>query len=356
MPLSNPVSFRQVIVPSPNQAELREMSPPSIARDDLPPRGIAIRAEWSFISAGTEGAIYSGKEPAAFRPGSWCAYPTPIGYAHVGTITEAGNEVAKFRPDLAVGTRVFTFEHHQSHAWIADVREKFVAAVPKTLDPQIAAASRMAGVATSAILAADVRAGATVAIFGLGTVGNIAAQSFAARGCRVIGVDPVAFRRDLAKRCGIALVAGEKPSAADTKQQILDLTGGRGADISVDAVGHSSVVLEALAVTSSLGQLVLLGSPRVPVQGDLTALLSDVHLRMITVRGALEWSLPTYATMPNQMSQLGKQQMIFDWIERGLLKLEPLISHRIKPEQIGEAYEGLLHRPQEYVGVLIDWQ
>ncbi len=128
------------------------------------------------------------------------------------------------------------------------------------------------------------------------------------------------------------------------------------AHITVDAVGHSSVVMQALSATANFGQLVLLGSPRVPVEGDLTALLSDVHLRWITIRGGLEWFLPSYSELPHIYSLYSKQQMVFDWIKRGMLALEPQISHRLKPDQIKEAYDGLLHHPEIYTGVILDWE
>jgi threonine dehydrogenase-like Zn-dependent dehydrogenase len=124
----------------------------------------------------------------------------------------------------------------------------------------------------------------------------------------------------------------------------------------VDAVGDSRVVMQALKATAPLGQLVILGSPRVAVQGDLTELLSDVHLRWITIRGALEWCLPMYPDVGNHESQYSKQAMIFDWLRRGQLQIEALISHRLHPSQIKEAYEGLLHQPNVYTGVLLDWR
>jgi threonine dehydrogenase-like Zn-dependent dehydrogenase len=48
--------------------------------------------------------------------------------------------------------------------------------------------------------------------------------------------------------------------------------------------------------------------------------------------------------------------MIFDWLRRGQLQIEPLITHRLHPSQIKEAYEGLLHQPNVYTGVLLDWR
>ena len=47
--------------------------------------------------------------------------------------------------------------------------------------------------------------------------------------------------------------------------------------------------------------------------------------------------------------------MIFDWLRRGKLQLDPLISHRLPPAKIKEAYEGLEEQRDTYTGVVLDW-
>ena len=56
------------------------------------------------------------------------------------------------------------------------------------------------------------------------------------------------------------------------------------------------------------------------------------------------------------LSLYEKQQMIFDWISDGRLLVEPLISHRLPPSNIKDAYEGLLNAPGEFTGVVLDWR
>jgi 2-desacetyl-2-hydroxyethyl bacteriochlorophyllide A dehydrogenase len=338
------MQIQQVVVTGPHAVELQsaELDPA------LEPQELLIETEWSFISTGTELANYTGREPKVFQPGSWCAYPWRSGYANCGIVRAVGEAVKRAK----VGDRVFTYGRHASAFKYNESR--LVALVPDAIDPALAAASRMAGVAATGIILSEIRANPWVAVFGLGLVGNLAAQMFKIRGCRVIGVDPVAERRDLAARCGIEYTVGGTP--AEAEQEILHLTEGALADITVDAVGDSRVVMQALRSTTSLGQLVILGSPRVPVEGNLTELLSDVHLRWITIRGALEWCLPMYPDTGKRESQLSKQQMIFDWLQRGVLQLEPLISHRLRPDAIKQAYDGLLNEPNRYTGVLLDWR
>ena len=263
------------------------------------------------------------------------------------SVRDVGVSVTRAAP----GDRVFTYGRHAST--IRYSQDRLIAPVRETIDPGVVAASRMAGVAMTSIIVTEIDTNPRVIVFGLGLVGNLASQMFQIHGCRVIGVDPVEARRKLAERCGITHTIGG--NADEVQTQIQDITNGELGNITVDAVGHSSAVMQALHATASHGQLVILGSPRVSVTGDLTELLSDTHLRWITIRGALEWCVPMYPDTGNRISQFSKQQTIFDWMTRGQLHVEPLISHRLKPEEIKQAYDGLLNEPDIYTGVVLDW-
>ena len=338
------MDIKQVVVTRQNQVELQDAE---LDPEALGPGELLIETECTFISAGTELANYTGREPKVFLPGQWCSYPWRSGYANVGIVRTVGSGVDRAEP----GDRVFTYGNHAS-AYIYN-QQRLVIGVQSDMEGGVAAASRMAGVATTAIVVSEINDNAWVAVFGLGTVGNLAAQAYRIRGCRVIGIDPVEHRRALAQRCGIVQTVGGSPKEAN--DAIMRLTDGRGADITVDAVGHSAVVMQALAATANHGQVVILGTPRTPVEGNLTDLVAEVHLRWITIRGALEWNVPIYPDIGNRTSQFSKQEMIFDWMRRGDLQLEPLISHRLRPEQIREAYEGLLRRPDIFTGVALLW-
>ncbi len=339
------MNIQEVVVTGQHEVELqcRELDPSRLKPDQL-----LIETEATFISAGTELANYTGREPRVFVPDQWCTYPWRSGYANVGIVRAIGERVTRAK----VGERVFTYGNHGSMVTFS--QERLVIPVPDEMDVITAAATRMAGVALTSIIVSEIRGAPWVVVYGLGMVGNLAAQAFALRGCRVIGVDPVASRRELARRCGIEFTVGGSPDEAHAA--VMEMTKGLGAEIAVDAVGHSAVVMQAVQTTARFGQLVLLGSPRVPVEGNLTAFFSDVHLRMITVRGALEWCMPIYPVIGNQMSQYTKQETIFEWVRQGKLHIEPLISHRLPPQAIKQAYEGLLNEPETYTGVALDWR
>ena len=93
---------------------------------------------------------------------------------------------------------------------------------------------------------ADVPADGTLAVFGLGPVGQLTARIALDAGRRVIGVDRVAERLDLARSWGVEVI--DLGAVDDVAVEILDLTTGRGADGTVDAVGmeaHESPLAKA---------------------------------------------------------------------------------------------------------------
>jgi len=344
------MKISRVIITGQGKVELKE----SEIDRDLGPGEILVRTECSFISAGTELSIYTAKESSVFQKGSWCAYPWKAGYANVGTVEAIGSAVTR----TEIGQRVFTFGPHASHFKYS--QNDLVIPVPPEIEPDLAAASRMAGVATSAMVMADRSLHSPiVAVFGLGMVGNLAAQAFQILGSRVVGIDPLPARRKIAGDCGLrhTLAGGDLQTL---EKELERTTGNPKADICIEATGLTPVVLQALSLTANVGQLILLGTPRAPLEGNVTTAFNEIHLRNICVRGALEWCLPvyppaSYRTLP-LLSLWDKQVLIFDWMKNGQLLLEPMISHRLPPSRIEEAYNGLLNNSETFTGVVIDWR
>jgi threonine dehydrogenase-like Zn-dependent dehydrogenase len=94
---------------------------------------------------------------------------------------------------------------------------------------------------------ADVEQGGTLAVLGLGPVGQFCVRSARVQGVeRVIGVDPVPERRALAEKYGAETI--DPADVGDVTEALLQLTGGRGPEGVVDAVGmeaHGSPVGKA---------------------------------------------------------------------------------------------------------------
>ena len=103
--------------------------------------------------------------------------------------------------------------------------------------------------AWQSVVYADPPEGGTLAVFGLGPVGQFAARIGKHWNRRVIGVDVVPERREMAARHGVEVIdPSGVESGADIADALRDLTDGRGPDAVVDAVGmeaHGSPVARA---------------------------------------------------------------------------------------------------------------
>jgi 2-desacetyl-2-hydroxyethyl bacteriochlorophyllide A dehydrogenase len=321
--------------------------------DAVPPQAVVVQAETTVISAGTELATYTALTPGVRTPGSWNEYPCRPGYGLVGRVLAVGQAVER----VAAGDRVFCFGHHASHQVYNMASGKAVRAIFK-VDEDIPAEQlvmlRMAMVAIHAPQLTECHPGDTVAVFGLGTVGNLAAQLYRQAGLHVIGLDPVQARCDVARQVGIETVVDAPPE--QQLEAVRDLTGGKGAAVTVEAVGHSAVVNTSIAACADFGQVILLGSPRAPHTTNVTPAFRDIHLRWLTVRGALEWRLPPYAATGIPHSVESNLARLIDALRRGALNVDAVRSHIIQPSALRDAYEGLLHEKDAYLGIVLDWR
>jgi 2-desacetyl-2-hydroxyethyl bacteriochlorophyllide A dehydrogenase len=344
----------------PNQASLaeEELSPEQLRQGEA-----LIRSEYSIISSGTEGAGFTDlvREMPNLQD-LRLGYPRRTGYGNLGRVVAVGPDT----PLARVGDRVLTFSKHGSYALAnAGVRDyvqnphyfsrPFALPVPEDMDGKRAVATRMAGVSITALRSSSVRPGDRVVVIGLGLVGNFAAQLFQLAGARVLGLDVSARRLEIARACGVAEVLDS--GAGDPVAAVREWSGdGGGAEVVVEAIGRSELVMQAVEMTRRFGETILLGSPRARVTADVTPMLTRIHILAIRMIGALEWTYPVPADSERAPVTIERNyQQILGWIRAGRLVVDPLISHVLSPRQAQEAYDGLTNRKDEYSAVVFDW-
>jgi 2-desacetyl-2-hydroxyethyl bacteriochlorophyllide A dehydrogenase len=249
-----------VALAAPHQVVLEDV--PSRA---LEPSEVRIRTLYSGVSAGTEMAFYRGTNPylakrwdprsRLFMTGAaqTARYPvTTWGYEEVGEITETGSSVV----DVAMGDRVYGMWGHRAEH-IAPAQFARDRILPKDAEPLIGTFSHIGPIALNGVLDAHARLGETVAVFGLGVVGQLVAQLLAHNGARVIGVDLIASRRDtLARMSGAETL---DPTALDPAEEIKRHTDGRGADVCVEASGSTRALHAAIRACAYSSRVVALG-------------------------------------------------------------------------------------------------
>lgn len=310
-------------------------------------RDVLVKTHYSVISAATELACLSGSQ-------GWFPFPGTPGYAAVGEVLEAGAEIS----DVAPGDMVHFWGGHKQYSLVDRTRPQSICLkLPDGLPPERAPFTRMAIIAMTSLRISNIELGDFVGVVGLGTVGNFAAQLAGLQGGTVIGLDLSAGRAERARACGIphALVG----DGASVAAEVQSITGGEGLSTLIEATGVPSALPPALPLVGAYGEAILLGTPRGVFEADLTSSLLDyVHLHghgNITCKGAHEWRYPV-ARDPYVKHSMERNSVIaMKLIASGALKVAPLHTHTLSPEEAPRAYEGLKSARDEFVGVVFDW-
>jgi 2-desacetyl-2-hydroxyethyl bacteriochlorophyllide A dehydrogenase len=217
----------------------------------LVPGSVRVRTWYSGVSAGTELTAYRGSNPYLTR--TWdagrrlfaegaptFAYPVQgWGYSEVGEVVEAADDVTC----PAVGDVVHGIWGHRSEAVLP------AAVVADRLwtgqDALSGTFARVGSIALNALLAADVRLGDRVAVFGQGVIGLLATRLAVLAGAEVVAVDAVETRLDAARGMGAAQVV-RSDAAGGAGAVVRAWSGGGGVDSAIELSGNDRALHEAV--------------------------------------------------------------------------------------------------------------
>jgi S-(hydroxymethyl)glutathione dehydrogenase/alcohol dehydrogenase len=168
----------------------------------------------------------------------------------------------------------------------------------------------------AAIRTAQVKPGETVVVIGCGGVGLSVIQGARLAGAsRIIAADRIAGQLDAATRNGATDVVDT--SATDLPTAVRELTGGRGADHAIEAVGAPAAILTAYASARRGGIVTLVGAGRYDenVTFPTLSLMADAKQIRGSVYGSTDATrdIPALATLALE----------------GKLDLEALVTERI---------------------------
>jgi 2-desacetyl-2-hydroxyethyl bacteriochlorophyllide A dehydrogenase len=339
---------RQAVIHEPYKTAVREVELPPPA-----PNQILVATEASFVSAGTELAVYTGTHQWLKDPNlpDW-KFPFLPGYSAAGTVVAVGGDVRGCQPGDRVSypgnhasAELLTVGHERGRLW----------KLPAALDAEKAAVACVARYGLGAAIRAGLTLGRSAAVLGLGVIGQFALRSLIAAGAQpVVGIDAVAMRRAAARAAGADHVID--PSAGDPREQLAHYLHQRGAEIVADATGVPDAVPLAMALACDGGQVVVVGSPR--GRAREVNFYDDLHRRYLEVTGAHGNMLfePAHTRLAGAWTINKAQHWLLAALASGRLSLKGLVTHRIGPEQLGDAYEGLLKKKDEYLGVVVRWK
>jgi 2-desacetyl-2-hydroxyethyl bacteriochlorophyllide A dehydrogenase len=328
--------------------------------DDLPlgPHELRVRTLYSGISAGTEMTAYRGSNPylskqwdaenRLFLDSAAPSQPYPLsgwGYEEVGEVIEVSPDVTS----LKVGDIVYgTWGHRTHHILQEEYASQRIK--PDGLEPILAIYSHLGPIALNGILDANIHVGETVAVFGLGVLGQVIAQLAKLNGARVFGVDMIEKRLELAKELG-AIEEGLNPRDGSPAEKIKALTDGRGADVTIEVTGSAKALNEAIRATAYSARVVALGF----IQGDAQGLFLGEefhHNRISLVCSQISNVNPALSYRWDRLRMI---HTIMDLQAKGSLNLRPVITHVISFKQAVQGFQVLDEAPDQVLQVVLDF-
>jgi predicted dehydrogenase/threonine dehydrogenase-like Zn-dependent dehydrogenase len=358
-------------------ARTGELQVAEVPAPQLAPGCVLVRVAASLVSAGTEraSAEFASKNllaKAKARPDlvrdvmaklrrdgiastmqtvrSRLDQPQSVGYSSAGVVVAVGDGVA----DINLGDRVACAgAGYAVHAEFACVPRLLVAKIPKGSESatqgfyrvtyEEAAFGTVGAICLHGIRTAEVALGDTVAVIGLGLLGQVTVQLLKAAGCRVFGLDLLRQRADLAIGSGAEAAC---TSAQEFRDLCFQKTGGRGADsvlITAETASSEPVNLAA-ELARDRAIIVAVGTVGMELQRKLYY-EKELDFRISRSYGpgrydaAYEQKGRDYPIGHVRWTETRNLEAFLQFIGEGKLNLPSLITHRFPIEQAKRAYD-----------------
>jgi L-iditol 2-dehydrogenase len=203
--------------------------------------------------------------------------------------------------------------------------------IPAHVSDEVASFTEPLGCCLRAVRRCRIEPGDVAVVIGLGSIGCLLAQGLVLAGARVLGVDLLAERRDVAQALGIA----SSDSGPTLDAALAETTDGRGADVVVLTAGGAAVLPWAAARLRDGGTLhSFAGGP-----GEALPLpLETLYHRELTVTA-------TYSSSPADLAEA------FALLTQGRVRVDGLITHRLPLAELATGVE--LMRTQRAMKVYV---
>jgi threonine dehydrogenase-like Zn-dependent dehydrogenase len=177
--------------------------------------------------------------------------------------------------------------------------------------------------------------GEQAVVFGAGPIGLATTLAAAAAGARVITIDPLPARRDLAKQLGAERVTWA-PEAEALRDEISDWTGGEGPPLVVETSGETSVLPQAVDLVSAAGRVVVVGlsSGTAPIRPGA------FPEKEIDVIGS------SCATAEDFLAAI-------NLVRANRASLSTLFSHHFPLTRAAEAFQFAMKRPSDAIKIMV---
>ncbi len=334
---------------TPSQRLMFSSSPPSVEVEahSVPRPGahqILVQQSHTQVSAGSE-SNFLRHGPASY--GLPESQPRAnIGYMASGRIVARGRAVK----DWSVGQRVITTAPHAKFSLVDAVPGAAIDPIPDGVADEVAGFAILGDVALHGVRRAGLQIDQSVAIFGLGIVGQLVLQLARISGAHPrIAIDLLDDRLELARRSGATHVINA--AREDVPARVREITGGAGAEAVFHCAQAAAILQTTMECAANRGTVVLTGSP----PGNATIRLKEELLRKeLRVTGTYESGL-TYPHVYWPWSRERNRRACLRLMAEGQLRLDHLVTHQLPPAEAPAIYRRILIGASGWLGVVIRW-
>jgi L-iditol 2-dehydrogenase len=274
----------------------------------------------------------TGRAVTGFTPGDRVTFDSTVScgkcpYCQRGEVNLCDNR-------MVLGVSCGDYRRHGAFAEYVSVPARILYHLPDTLPFERAALIEAVSIAVHAVGRRVPRPEDTAVVVGSGMIGVLVIQVLAEKGCRnIIAVDVDNDKVKLATRLGAR--HGLNPADGDIPVLVRELTQGKGADVSFEAVGRADTVLAATRSLRKGGTAVLVGNlaPRVEMP------LQEIVTRELSLLGSCASS--------------GEYPECIDLLARGAVDVDPLISRTASLEEAPALFETLHRGDSRLVKVIL---
>ncbi len=282
--------------------------------------------------------------------------PLALGYSCAGEVVEVGRGAEGFSIGDAVACAGMGYASHAEYIFVP---KNLCVRIPVGLGYEDASYVTLGAIAMQGIRQAGISVGDTVAVIGLGLLGQLTAQIAMASGCRVVGMDIDPARISEAGSFGIDLALKSDGNAADA---IKSFTAGKGVDsviITAASKSNSPVILAAeiardRAVVTAVGAVNLDVPRNIYYEKELELRLSRSYgpgrYDPVYEEKGIDYPIGYVRWTENR-----NMECFLDLVKSGSVSTAMLTSHRFGIKQAEEAYE-LVMKGSGYLGIILEYE
>jgi threonine dehydrogenase-like Zn-dependent dehydrogenase len=324
--------------------DLRIEDQPDLSRD-LGPHQLLLQTLVTGVSTGTELATYTGQFGEAFY--GWpFSQPTELGYLNVGQVVAAGPEVT----GLQIGDIVLTRKRHCQEYQLRT--DDLYWKIPMDLRPEVAVFSYLINLGLHALRRGGLIPGETVAVVGLGPIGLGTVAIAKTLGSPVVGIDPVARRRELALSLGAD--AALEPTAVTFGRAIADFGGEAGIDLVVETASTWSAVRTSCEIVRPEGRVSIVALH--PGGAEYNPLGEPFYRKQISLISTSFTPEEDYPSHRVRFTLRRNCQYILDGLATGTIRYGPAVTDQFHYSELPAVFARLANGDRTMGATAVRWQ